>query len=383
MAGTEDKCGTACSGVCGDGGSGGVGRGRGGDGGFEVVAGDAAEGEDADDGFLDEVIGAGRAGGDADGDWAMALEFIGVGRVFGLLVEVEVDDLFEGFETAGVADEERGELLFCDFDEVGGIGAVVAADDEHEVHGVVEHVEERVLAFLSGSADGVEDEEIVSGAVAGFDGGAETALDFLGFAFEHGGLVGDPDAEEVGIGVEAVADASGEACEEGVAVAEASDVLGDGVAVVEGEDDEVVAAAGVAEGARGGGAGFLVGGFAVDDGREVAFGVVADPAPDGHDIAAGGVDGGAAAFCDLLHDGGFSAEGWDDDDIVWVEGFEFVVGWPAGEEADVHFAELAIDLRVVDDFAEEEEIAAGEDLACGVGEVDGAFDAVAEAELFG
>ena len=306
--------------------SGGVGwRGRGGDGGFEGVAGDAAEGEDADDGFLDEVIGAGRAGGDADGDWAVALEFVGVGRVFGLLVEVEVDDLFEGFETGGVADEERGELLFCDFDEVGGIGAVVAADDEHEVHGVVEHVEESVLAFLSGAADGVEDEEIVSGAVAGFDGGAETALDFLGFAFEHGGLVSDPDAEEVGIGVEAIADASGEACEEGVAVAEACEVLGDGVAVVESEDDEVVAAAGVAEGAGGGGAGFLVGGFPVDDGSEVAFGVVADPAPDGHDIAAGGVDGGAAAFSDLLHDGGFSAEGWDDDDIVRLEGLEFVV----------------------------------------------------------
>lgn len=229
--------------------SGGVGwRGRRGDGGFEGVAGDAAEGEDADDGFLDEVIGAGSAGGDADGDRAMALEFIGVGRVFGLLVEVEVDDLFEGFETAGVADEERGELLFCDLDEMGGIGAVVATDDEHEVHGVVEHVEERVLAFLSGTADGVEDEEVVSGAVAGFDGGAETALDFLGFAFEHGGLVGDPDAEEVSVGVEAVADASGESCEEGVAIAEARDVLSDGVAVVECEDDEVVAAAGVAEG---------------------------------------------------------------------------------------------------------------------------------------
>ena len=37
----------------------------------------------------------------------------------------------------------------------------------------------------------------------------------------------------------------------------------------------------------------------------------------------------------------------------------------------------------MDDFADEKEIAVGENFPCGVGEIDGAFDAVAKSELLG
>jgi hypothetical protein len=42
--------------------------------------------------------------------------------------------------------------------------------------------------------------------------------------------------------------------------------------------------------------------------------------------------------------------------------------------------ELAVHLGIVDDFAEQKDFVVGEDAARGVGEVDGALDAVAEAE---
>ena len=107
--------------------------------------------------------------------------------------------------------------------------------------------------------------------------------------------------------------------EEGFRAAAGRVVMAEGVEGIEGEDDEVVAMGIFAEGAGGSGAGFLMGSLAMDDGSVAAFGVVAHAAPDAHDIAAGGVDGGAAAGRDLFHDCGFRAEGRDDDDVFRVE----------------------------------------------------------------
>ena len=53
----------------------------------------------------------------------------------------------------------------------------------------------------------------------------------------------------------------------------------------------------------------------------------------------------------------------------------------ADEILDAERADLLVDLGVVDDLAEDEEAAVGEDLGGGVGEVDGALHAVAKAEL--
>ena len=145
-----------------------------------------------------------------------------------------MDDGFESGEAVGGADEEGGELLFADFDEVGGVGAVVAADDEEDVEGLLEEFEEGVLAFLGSAADGVEDLEVGGadgGAVAVEDGLLEAALDFLGLRFEHGGLVSDADATEMEVGVKALGEAAFEAGEEGSAVTAMADVVADSFSI--------------------------------------------------------------------------------------------------------------------------------------------------------
>ena len=297
-----------------------------------------------------------------------------------------MDDGFESGEAVGSADEEGGELLFADFDEVGGVGAVVTADDEEDVEGLLEEFEEGVLALLGGTADGVEDLEVGGadrGAVAIEDGLLEAALDFLGFGFEHGGLVGDADATEMEVGVKALREAAFEAGQEGSAVTAVADVVADGFDIGEGEDDEVVAVFLVAKGTGGGGAGFLVGGFAVDDGGETVAGIGANAFPDAHDVAASGVDHGAAALLDEFHEASFGAEGGDDDDVFRGQRGDLGEVLFDGNADDAFFIELAIDLGVVDNFAEQEDAIVGEDAAGGVGEVDGAFDAVAEAEVTG
>ena len=54
-----------------------------------------------------------------------------------------------------------------------------------------------------------------------------------------------------------------------------------------------------------------------------------------------------------------------------------------GQEADALRAQLIVDVRVVDDFAGQEDVPLGKPPARLVGVVDGAVDAVAEAELAG
>jgi hypothetical protein len=52
-----------------------------------------------------------------------------------------------------------------------------------------------------------------------------------------------------------------------------------------------------------------------------------------------------------------------------------------GQEADPHRAQLLVDVRVVDDLAGQEDVAVGKALPRLIGIVDGAVDAVTEAEL--
>ncbi len=59
------------------------------------------------------------------------------------------------------------------------------------------------------------------------------------------------------------------------------------------------------------------------------------------------------------------------------------LGVLADQVLDPERADLLVDLGVVDDLAEDEEAAVGEDLCRRVGEVDGPFHAVAKAELLG
>ena len=96
------------------------------------------------------------------------------------------------------------------------------------------------------------------------------------------------------------------------------DVIADVIRIGEREHDEIMTLA-VAERARAGRLGFFVLGFAVDD-RSGGFArVFANPFPDAHDVAAGGVDDLAAALLDLLQDGKLGPEGRHDDDIVRLQ----------------------------------------------------------------
>ena len=84
------------------------------------------------DGFLDEIIRAARAGGDADRQMLAGGEPVG-GCDFAFGVDVEMADRCGGLDAIGVAEEIGPEIFFADFDQVRGVRAVVAADDEKEV----------------------------------------------------------------------------------------------------------------------------------------------------------------------------------------------------------------------------------------------------------
>ncbi len=139
-----------------------------------------------------------------------------------------------------------GQNGLAHFGEVGGIAAVVAADDEEEVHLFdAEHFGKGILPFLGGAANGVGLAEMfveVLMAVTVAHGLLETALHFLRFVFHHGGLVGHADGDEVLVGIEAGGVGALELAEEFAFVTSLADVIADVIGLGEGEDDEVMRA---------------------------------------------------------------------------------------------------------------------------------------------
>ena len=291
--------------------------------------------EEALDGFFDEVVGAAGASGDADGAVGGGEPVLGFD--FAVLVSVVVEDFLGGDHFGGIFDEVGGEFGFAHFGEVGGVGGVVSADDEEEVHGFLEEGLEGGLTFLGGAANSVKESEVlvdVFGAVFGLEGAFEATLDFFGFAAEHGGLVGDADGRKMKVGVEAFGVGALEAGEEFVSVASVEDVVADVVHFFECEDNEVVAVGGGGLGA--GGHGFFVPGFSVNDAGDAVARVLADSLPYAHYVAAGSVDDGASDGGDLLSRGDFGSKGRDDDDVVGAELGKFVRFGTAGEGEYAH-----------------------------------------------
>lgn len=102
---------------------------------------------------------------------------------------------------------------------------------------MLKEFEERILAFLRGAADGVEDLKIRRAdgwAIAIEDRRLEATLDFLGFRLEHGGLVSDANATKMEVWVKALRETAFEAGEKGGTVAAVSDVVTDEFGVGEG-----------------------------------------------------------------------------------------------------------------------------------------------------
>ncbi len=151
--------------------------------------------------------------------------------------------------------------------------------------------------------------------------------------------------------------------------------------MLEREDHEVVAGFIIAKGTRCGGAGFLMPGFAMDDAGDAVFGVAAHATPYFHHIAAGGIDNAASLGVDLIHEARGRTEGRHDNDIVGRELIVFGAQFLPWQGNDAHVDQLAVDLGVVDDFSNQENAVVGKYLARGVGEIDGALDAVTKAKF--
>ena len=84
------------------------------------------------------------------------------------------------------------------------VRAVVAADHQQEIHLYVEQLAQRILPFLGGAANRVEEAEIFRGqlrAIAVDDRLSDAALHFFGLAAQHGGLIGHADRLQMNIGI--------------------------------------------------------------------------------------------------------------------------------------------------------------------------------------
>ena len=215
-------------------------------------------------------------------------------------------------------------------------------------------------------------------------GFADTTLHFLGFRAKHRGLVGHADFAEVQIGIETLGTGLAEFFEKRRTITAAADVVADEVRFREVVDDDKVPrpAAGRA-GPRTGRAGLFVVGLAVDDGSHAVIGVLPHAFPHAHDVTARGVDDLATTRLDTLLHRHLGPEGGNDDHVLGREIVDVGHLARSGQRADAHGRELGVDVGVVDDFADEEEVAIGKDLAGGVSEIDSALDAVAKTELLG
>ena len=109
----------------------------------------------------------------------------------------------------------------------------------------------------------------------------------------------------------------------------------------------------------------------MDDGSDALLRVVADVAPDFHDVAAGGIDDLAAALLELVHENGWRAKGRHDDHVLVGQGIVAGVQLEPWQGGDVHVAELAVHFLIVDDFADEEHPLFGKYPAGGVGHLGG------------
>ena len=119
--------------------------------------------------------------------------------------------------------------------------------------------------------------------------------------------------------------------------------------------------------------------LAVDDGGEAVLRVAHDVLPDVQHGSARRVDERAAAGGEVDHVLDRDAEGRKDDDVVRAE-IALAFGGVA-QEADAARAQPLVDVGVVDDLAGEKDVAPGKWRDRLVRVVDGAVDAVAEAEL--
>src|SRR5215475_15267624 len=89
---------------------------------------------------------------------------------------------------------------------MGCVGAIVTAHDQQQVHRNVQQFAQRILPFLSGTADRIKESEIFFSKLRSVSINyrlANSPLHFLGLATQHRCLVSDTQSLEMHVGVEA------------------------------------------------------------------------------------------------------------------------------------------------------------------------------------
>ena len=123
----------------------------------------------------------------------------------------------------------------------------------------------------------------------------------------------------------------------------------------------------------------------MDDVGDLLAGILADTLPDAHHVAAGGVDDGTTALGQLIPDtADLRPEGGDHHRVALAKIVDIRRLVAAGEKRHAHVPDLLVDVRVVDDLAEDvDRLFGGEMTPRRVGQVDRPFDAVTESKLLG
>ncbi len=264
-------------------------------------------------------------------------------------------DQFVGNHHGRVLDEVGRQLGFAHFGQMRGVGGIVAADDQQQVHRLAQQFFQRILPVLGRPANRVKETEMpvdLVRAVTLDHGGFDPPLHFLGFAAQHGGLIGHADGLQMDVRIKPRRVGALELLQKFLLVPAMDDVIANVVRLLQIINDKIMARA-VGGGLGGGGLGFLVLGLAVDDAGDAFLGILADAFPDAHHVAASGVHQFAAFGDEFFLRVHLRAEGGNDDHVPGVQTAQFLLARLGGNDLDAHVANLVIDLRVMDDFAQQ------------------------------
>ena len=240
------------------------------------------------------------------------------------------------------------------------------------------------MTLLRGTANRVETAEARRPrplAVRARDGRADLLADRQRFPGQHRGLIGNADSLEVCLGVEPGRNGAGKRLHERRGGKAAFDVVAQQPSFAHVAHDQVVAT--VRSHLGGGGLRLLVLILAVNEGGKAVARVGVDPLPDIQHRPAGRVDENAADLteCGKVVDG-HPKRGHDHDVVARDAGeVERSGRFGTGQNRDAHLPQALVDVRVMDDLANQVDGPVGELAASLIRVIDRALDPVAEPEL--
>src|SRR6185503_18292119 len=103
--------------------------------------------------------------------------------------------------------------------------------------------------------------------------------------------------------------------------------------------------------------GFFMPRFAMNNARDRVFRVLPDALPNAHYVAAGGIDKQASFFFQLLPGADFRSEGGNNHQVLGPQLIDFVISRFAGNGDNSKAADLIVNFRVMNDFAEQKDSA--------------------------